>query len=206
MTKIRNTVAIAAINAAALSGGVVAAPARAETFNGPYVGAQIGYNHDRVARSAPDATTLDQPGTKDALNLGVYGGYNFRLRHRIILGAEGGVSFTTSDRITAPSGAATVSIDPQRQFDIGARAGYLVTDKTLLYVRGGYTNLRVRTTDTVPASSTVRDLDGWNIGGGAERAITDHISARVEYRYNHLGREGGRYDRHQVLAGVSYNF
>jgi hypothetical protein len=55
---------------------------------------------------------------------------------------------------------------------ISARAGYLVYDKTLVFLRGGYANLRVRTTlssedRTLQASD---NLDGWQVGGGVERA------------------------------------
>jgi outer membrane immunogenic protein len=50
------------------------------------------------------------------------------------------------------------------------------------------------------------NLDGWQVGGGLEYAITDSISARAEYRYSDFGSTGGQYDRHQTLVGVSYNF
>jgi outer membrane immunogenic protein len=50
------------------------------------------------------------------------------------------------------------------------------------------------------------NLDGWQVGGGFEYAITDHVSARAEYRYSDFGTAGGQYDRHQTLVGVSYNF
>ena len=39
-----------------------------------------------------------------------------------------------------------------------------------------------------------------------ERALTDEISARLEYRYTDLGSDGGEFDQHQALVGISYNF
>ena len=58
-------------------------------------------------------------------------------------------------------------------------------------------------TDVVTTSD---NLDGWLVGGGVERALTDQISARLEYRYTDLGSEGGDFDQHQALVGISYNF
>lgn len=54
--------------------------------------------------------------------------------------------------------------------------------------------------------STSDNLDGPQIGGGLEYAITDRISARATYRYSDFGTNDGQYDRHQTLVGVSYNF
>ncbi|WP_257555360.1 outer membrane protein [Sphingobium sp. CFD-2] len=69
-------------------------------------------------------------------------------------------------------------------------------------------NARVRTTATVDSKriSSSDNLDGWMIGGGAERLITDHISARLEYRYSDLGEGPSKFDRHQILVGAAYRF
>ncbi|MDC8753965.1 outer membrane beta-barrel protein [Erythrobacter sp. sf7] len=101
-----------------------------------------------------------------------------------------------------------ITIDPRYSFDLSARAGYLVNDKTLVYLRGGYANLQVRTTlsgEEGPHQAS-DNLDGWLVGGGVERAITDNISARVEYRFSDFGNNGGQWDQHQALADVIYNF
>ena len=47
----------------------------------------------------------------------------------------------------------SIEVNPKRVFDITARAGYLVTDGTLLYARAGYTNVRATTTDTGPTAT-----------------------------------------------------
>jgi len=54
--------------------------------------------------------------------------------------------------------------------------------------------------------SVSEDRDGWLVGGGLERILTDHISARLEYRYFDLGEGGGRYERHHLLTGITYRF
>ena len=48
--------------------------------------------------------------------------------------------------------------------------------------------------------------DGWLVGGGVERVLTDTISTRFEYRYTDLGESNGRFDQHQLLFGVAYHF
>src|SRR3546814_3687340 len=86
--------------------------------------------------------------------------------------------------IVRDTGAALVTVDPKRSLDLTARAGYLVTDNTLLYARGGYTNARVRTSFDGAAGfrSATENRDGWMVGGGVERAISDNVSARLESR------------------------
>ena len=140
--------------------------------------------------------------------LGGYAGYNVKATDQIVIGAEAGFSATVDDRISATSAGRALTIDPRYSFDLSARAGYLVTDKALIYIRGGYANTRIRTIFAAASGpvSTSDNLDGLQIGGGLEYAITDRISARAEYRYSDFGTKGGQYDRHQTLVGVSYNF
>ena len=191
--------------AAALVGSAItmAAPAQAEVFKGPYVGVTAGWDRgearDRVSGAA---------NTRDTALLGGYAGYDHRLGDRIVVGAEAGLSATTDDRISAVGAGRTLNIDPRYSFDLTARAGYLLDSNALLYLRGGYTNTRVRSELRTPISVARRTegLDGWLLGVGFETAITDRITARVEYRYNDVGQAAGRYERHQTLVGASYRF
>ena len=125
-----------------------------------------------------------------------------------ISASKAGFSAAVDDQTRAASAGKSLTIDPRYSFDLSARAGYLVTDKALVYVRGGYANTRVRTARST-ATTIVRDsdnLDGWQVGGGLEYAISEKVSARVEYRYSDFGKDGGDFERHQTLVGVSYNF
>lgn len=178
---------------------LAAAPAVAQTgpsFEGPYVGVQAGWNHEIAINR-----------DKDAVVGGVYAGYDHQVTPNIVLGVEGGFSLAASDRI-GPSGPDQATIDPHYSFDLGARAGYVVGEKNLVYVRGGYANERARFTQLAGATtlSENRTNDGWFVGGGVERKLTDTVSTRLEYRYADLGNDGRKYQRHQVLAGVAYHF
>ena len=188
--------------------GFMAVPAQAENFDGLYVGVQAGWNRAEVADRTIDAQPIDAEVSRDSLVLGGYAGYNYKINDRIVIGAEAGFSIASDDKVRAQSSGTSLTVDPRYNFDLTARAGYLVNDKTLAYVRGGYANTRVRTT-LISDDSTTRasdNLDGWLVGGGVERSFTDKISARLEYRYTDLGNNGGQYDQHQALVGVSYNF
>ena len=187
--------------------GAAAAPAHADTFDGPYVGVTAGWERSEIADRI-DTQPITGDASRDALVLGGYAGYNLKATDRIVIGAEAGFSAAVDDQNRAASAGKSLTIDPRYSFDLSARAGYLVTDKALVYVRGGYANTRVRTTlDGLTGPVTASDnLDGWQVGGGLEYAISDRISARAEYRYSDLGSNGGQYDRHQTIVGLSYNF
>ena len=192
---------------AILAAAGIAAPAHADTFEGPYVGVAAGWDRGEVSGRI-EATPLDAAASRDALVLGGYAGYNHKLTDRVVIGAEAGFTATVDDRVRATSAGDALTVDPRYSFDLGARAGYLVTNKALVYVRGGYANQRVRTSlDTGTGIIRSSDnLDGWQIGSGLEYAISEKVSARLEYRYSDFGRNGSDYERHQTLIGVSYNF
>lgn len=185
-----------------------AAPASAETFDGPYLGIQGGWSRAEVAGSTNAGHAIDAETSRDSFVLGGYAGYNHRLTDRFLIGAEAGFSANFDDDIRTVSGGSALTIDPRYSFDLTARAGYLVDDKTLVYARGGYANTRVRTSlAAVGGFQRESDaIDGWLVGGGVERAITERISTRLEYRYADFGSNGGAYDRHQALVGISYKF
>ena len=183
------------------------APAMAQHFDGPSAGVQVGWvqNDLRTPDSALGTVTVD--ASQDSPVVGGYIGYDKEFG-KFVLGAEGGLSVGTDDRVTFGSGIGSVSIDPKRSFDLTARGGYLVTPQTLLYARGGYANDRVRATLGSPSGpiAETENRDGWLVGGGVERVILPQLSARLEYRYADLSEGEGQYDRHQVLTGVTFRF
>ncbi len=173
------------------------APALAQEFQGPYIGAQAGWNQDKVGDK------------QDAFVGGAFVGYDHEVVPNVVLGAEAGFALGASDRI-GPYGPDNVSVDPRYSLDASVRAGYVLGERNLLYVRGGYANSRVRLTRDIGgvAVSDKDNLDGWFVGGGVERKLLDNVSTRLEYRYHDFGdnTDIGKYERHQVLAGVAYRF
>lgn len=186
------------------STALVAAPTFAEPFQGPYVGVEAGVDHNHV-RHPRD---IDAHHGQTAIAGGAIAGYDYKLTPRIVVGAEAGVDFGVHDAVTGDVGGTPASIDPQREINVTGRVGFLINPKTLLYARGGYANVRLHTTigQQAEAISRSSDVNGWTLGGGAERALTTNVSARVEYRYTELGQVHGRFDRQQALVGLAYHF
>jgi outer membrane immunogenic protein len=74
---------------------------------------------------------------------------------------------------------------------VRGRAGFLATDRVLLYATGGlaYGHLSMNA-PLVPFSwGTTRA--GWTVGAGAEAAINSNWSVKLEYLYMDLGSTGG---------------
>jgi outer membrane immunogenic protein len=111
--------------------------------------------------------------------------------------------------------------DPEWQWFVGARAGMLVTPKTLVYGLVGYTE----TIDGQLAFKAIeatkfKDIAGLTYGGGIEHLYVQGWSLKAEYRYVQFGDEtapngvkDGLKDgtdvesgAHQVRFGVSRRF
>ncbi|MCW3845733.1 porin family protein [Sphingomonas sp. LB-2] len=127
---------------------------------------------------------------------GVAAGFDFDLGG-VIVGAEGEADLTSTKECIGTSCA-----EGGRDFYAGGRIGMPVGGRTLLYVKGGYTNARIKGTvaGTVVTSD---DFDGVRVGVGAQTVVGEHFYAKIEYRYSNY--EQG-FDRHQGVVGVGYWF
>lgn len=195
-----------AILSLAAAAALLPTGAIAQAFEGPQVGVQLGWNHDSAASPAASTGSVAVDQNRDAVVGGIFVGYDHQVTESFVIGAEAGFQIGADDAITGAGGR--YSLDPRYAFDVSARAGYVVGDRTLVYARGGYSNLRARIGSVAGTAAVVdtRSLDGWFVGGGVERKVTDNLSARVEYRYHDLGEGPDNFDRHQVMAGVAYRF
>ncbi|WIW90301.1 outer membrane beta-barrel protein (plasmid) [Sphingobium sp. V4] len=185
----------------------VSAAASAETFNGPFVGAQIGWNHDEAGTVGTSIGRVNSSNERDAFIGGAFVGYDYKITPKIVIGAEAGFSVGADDAVSGGAAGSALVLDPKYSIDVSARAGYLVRENTLVYVRGGYSNVRANVRLTEASDIRGKDnRDAWMVGGGVEQAITQNISARLEYRYSDLSEGRGSWDRHQVLLGAAYRF
>ncbi len=187
---------------AVASTALVATTAKAEVFNGPFIGVQAGWEQNKL--DDPFSILTDK-SKRSGLSYGVNAGYDIKLTDRFVLGGEVGLGFT-SNSDTRILGTSIARLKPQRTFDFSARAGILAAPSALFYVRTGYTNARFKLEETVNAVKTrvAGNSDGWMIGGGLEYGFTDKVSGRVEYRRTDL--EGPKNNRDQLLVGVAYHF
>lgn len=203
----------------ALAGGLVAAatPALAQPvedapFTGPHVEALVGYDNLSSGNDGVD----DSVG---GLTYGVGAGYDLQFGG-LIGGIEGEFSGSTTKArgtdIFAPGDG--TELRAGRDLYIGARIGVAATPSTLVYLKGGYTNLRVnaRSYDRLGYFEDHGTLDGFRVGAGVEQKFNllgPSGFVKAEYRYsNYSNLNIGRFntnidvDRHQVLAGVGVRF
>ncbi len=145
----------------------VAAPAMAQdtaTFTGPRIGANVGFADDNIF------------GT-EAFTYGVELGYDFDAG-----GAVVGVTAEVQD-----------NKDITRELALTARAGAKVGNNGLVYLTGGYSNIRVAGIN----------VDGFKVGVGGELAFGGKGFAKLEQRYGNY--EYGL-DLWQTLVGVGVRF
>ena len=202
-----------------LIGGLLvaaAAPALAQSekapFTGPHIEALAGYD-------ALGSGKNFNASSKDGLMYGVNAGYDFQIGGAV-LGLEGEYADSTtrargnSINVAGDSGR----LDADRDLYAGARIGFAVRPSTLIYAKGGYTNLRLKSTYTNGATTTIdhATLDGYRLGAGIEQKFNlfgPSGFVKAEYRYSNYGNAnvgaanlGVDVDRHQVVAGVGVRF
>lgn len=172
-------------------------PEKLYIWSGPYAGAFLGYNWG-------DADAIsDNP---DGVDGGVFAGYNWQF-DKYVVGVEGDLGYSGVD---GSSGGLTV-----KQEAFGSVRGRLGIDLNpfLLYATGGVAATSLKVED---GSSSDRNTHvGWTAGAGAEAAVTDNVTARIEYRYTDYGSKdynlstgpvSSGFDEQSVRAGIGIKF
>lgn len=191
---------------AALLAGTVATPALAQDVvpnaagTGPRIEALVGYD-------APE-------GTKNGLAYGVGVGFDFQA-----LGATAGIEgeYVDTDTDDCDENVA-ISGDELctglgRDLYVGGRIGAVLAGNSFVYVKGGYTNQRVRAEYDDGGNGSLdfnegENLDGARVGAGIEFGIPtlgfgSAAFLKAEYRYSNY--EQG-FEKHQGLAGIGFRF
>ncbi|MEW6437369.1 MAG: outer membrane protein [Pseudomonadota bacterium] len=191
------------------------------SWNGAYVGGQVGYEWGTTTTSsfvnAAPGVRVSGPSQDDS---GVVGGghvgYNYQIS-QFIVGAEGDVN--GADYTGNGFDLLGLSLSHRTAVDgsIRARAG-IAFDRILVYGTGGVAFASIR--NSVGLDTQTVGRVGWTAGGGVEYAIDNNWSVRAEYRYTDYGHynldlvntSGGLFsDRfhdkdNRVQAGFSYKF
>ena len=90
-----------------------------------------------------------------------------------------------------------------RDLYAGGRVGLAVGAGTLLYAKGGYTNVGGRFALRSPLLNYDGEGNegGWRVGAGAEVRLAGKTYLKSEYRYSDYGSS-----RHQVVTGLGIRF
>jgi opacity protein-like surface antigen len=180
----------------------------AYSWTGGYVGAQVGYAFGDNASSftflpealgafgLPAATGLRSSGVTG----GAQGGYDYQIG-KVVVGTESDISWIDRRASVGAAGSALdgtpfSSVTIQKLDWLGTsrmRLGVTPFDRLLVYATGGvaYGHVTAATTVSFPgityANEQSRLQVGWTAGAGAEYAITNSLSAKIEYLYYDLG-------------------
>lgn len=197
----------------------------AEAFSGAHVEALVGYDHIRTGSSEDVDNSRDLKQSIDGVEYGGALGYDVALGTNLVVGAEAEITDSSAKRDynnDQPTVFNLGRVDAGRQYYFGGRLGYAMSPKTMVYVKGGYSNARfnLQGTDGTTNLRQRLDTDGYRVGAGVEQKMGSNAFVKVEYKYTNLGEgefdfngktpDSSRFsidtDRHSVMAGVGVRF
>lgn len=204
------SVLLGAVSAAALMSAAHAADIVQEqaapgfNWSGVYVGFGVGAgaNVHKLSSDFAPGVSLNGIGGE-----GVYGqatvGYDYMVSQRFLLGglidAHVGTIKTSVD--AGILGGLSADIKETYGFDVGVRAGYLLTPSTMGYVLGGYAWQKYKL-DTNAGVGTDWDQGGYFVGAGVETAINSNWTLKGEYRYTRFGTKDNAFSELGVPDGA----
>jgi outer membrane immunogenic protein len=199
----------------------MSAPSDGATFTGPRAEVFGGWDRVGTRERFDDGVTRATSRSHDsAWTGGGLLGYDMPIGDRLTVGVLGSYAISTAKTCTFSNGNGAFGgcVKSGRELEGGARVGYKVTPRTLVYGKLAYVNGQIRSKfgDGVDYVGGHANRDGGRAGAGAEFAINKHAYVKAEYDYTRfksfhaddLGVEDTslRYDRNQVLAGFGIHF
>ena len=194
-------------------------------FSGPRVEAIVGYDHNRSGSTVDNDANRDLKQSIDGVTYGVGIGYDINTGSGLVIGAEAELSDSSAkwdNNNGVPNTFNLGRVKADRDIYVGARVGYAMSPKTLVYAKGGYSNARygLLGTDGTTELSQHLDTDGYRLGAGVEYQLDRNVYTKLEYRYSHYKKgefdfegstpDSSRFnidtDRHQVVVGVGMRF
>jgi len=176
------TLACQAANAADLVPYRQLTPARGYFWQGPYLGANLGYQWGSVTRS---------PNDPSGVAGGIQGGYNWQIG-QFVFGGETDLQMSDADHRFAGWKFSNPWFGTLR-----ARAGYTMNN-ILFYGTIGLAYGTLRAQDLTSGIEESRTSLGWAGGAGLEIALAGNWSAKAEYLYVDLN------DRSFNLTGTHH--
>lgn len=113
---------------------------------------------------------------------------------KVTYGAGVGLDAKLYNNVIVGVEATVDNVFDRRNVGAGARVGYVVADKALVYAKVGYANWK---------QTTSSELEGLRVGGGIEANLYGPVYGKVEYRYTDFNRGVGQ---HGGLVGLGLRF
>ena len=178
-----------------------ATPAMAQTFSGPYVGAQVGLDNYEVQASDVFTTGDKYDGLSgNGVVGGVYAGYDMPLGDTLFAGVEVNASLSGA-KISYDDSVDSLTLKAKETFGASARLGAMLNDSTGLYAKAGWANTKFKAN-----VNGLRDSDHDDalvLGGGIETRVGSNASIRLEYNYADYS---DYVKNNQIKAGVAFRF
>lgn len=181
------------------------APASVSNWTGPELGVLLGYSFGH-SDMRPNGRSKIKNDEVSGIDGGIYGGYNYQFSNNVVVGAE-------ADVVASGAEGRDSGFKGQQDWEgtVRGKVGYAL-NQFLLYGTGGVAlgNLKV----SHDGESDKHTAWGWTAGAGGETKLTDHITARVEYRYTDYDSNGFDVRPHtkadltnnSIRAGLGYKF
>ncbi|MBN8966063.1 MAG: porin family protein [Rhizobiales bacterium] len=189
--------ALACVPAAAADLTSYTTPTRASFWQGPYVGANLGYQWGSITNAPHDPSGVVG---------GLQAGYNWQ-NGQFVFGGETDLQISDADDRFARWQFANPWFGTLR-----ARAG-IALNNVLFYGTAGLAYGTLKLEDALTGASESATKLGWAAGVGLEVGLTQNWSARAEYLYVDLGDHsfafiGSRHgmDSGTLRLGVNYRF
>jgi outer membrane immunogenic protein len=199
----------------------MAAPSDGPTFTGPR--AEIFGGWDRVGtreRFNDGVTRATSHDHDSAWTGGALLGYDMPIGNKLTVGVLGSYAISTAKTCTFSGNTGTFGgcVKSGREIEGGARVGYKIAPRTLIYGKLAYVNGQIRSKfgDGIDYVGGHANRDGGRAGAGAEFAVSNHAYVKVEYDYTRfksfhaddlgVADTSLRYDQNQVLGGFGVHF
>ena len=198
--------------ALALGMTVAGAAHAASPFEGPYVGAQVGYSVYDFKLTTP-AETIDGVSGR-GVDGGVYAGWGMLFDPTWYGGFEAEYDWSGAKHTTTFSGG-NGEIKDKDNYGISARLGWLPSSNVMLYGRLGWQRASLDYSGFVAgvgAGTTNNDHDGFRLGVGTDVAMTSNWLMRLDYNHTWYGKDtitpGAESEPNNDLfrVGVAYRF
>jgi len=174
----------------------MAAAAAAPNWDGPYIGAHLGYGWGTATASSTTSTSLS------GFSAGGQAGYNFHLSDNIVAGIEGDASWSNEQGSFSGSTPMRINWDGSLRGRLGVDMGDIMP----------YAEAGVAFANATAASVYTETHTGWTVGAGVEFMMASNLSANVEYRYSDYGSQtynGGTpiaLTDNSLRVGLNYHF